>query len=52
MPAREIARTMGITEKEALKLLVEDNLETMEKADDKFKMLEKRSKRKHQRTGT
>ena len=49
---QEIAKTMGITEKETLKQLVEDNLETMEKAEARFKMLEERSKRKHRGTGT
>ena len=44
---KEIAKTMGITEKEALKQLVENDLETMKKAEEKFKMLEERSKRKH-----
>lgn len=48
----EIAKTKGITEKEALKQLVEDNLETMEKAEGKFKRLEKYSKRKHKGTET
>jgi len=43
---------MGITEKEALKQLVENDLETMKKAEEKFKMLEERSKRKHQGTHT
>jgi len=41
----EITKTKGVTEKEALKQLVEDNLETMEKAEEKFKRLEKCSKR-------
>jgi hypothetical protein len=49
---KEIAKTMGITEKEALKQLVENDLETMKKAEEKFKMLEERSKRKHQGTHT
>ena len=44
----EFAKTMGITKKEALKQLVEGNLETMEKAEAKFKALEERSKRKRQ----
>ena len=49
---KEIAKTMGITEKEALRQLVEDNLETLEKAEAKFKKLDERSKRKNQGTGT
>ena len=43
---KEIAKTMGITEKEALRQLVEDNLETLEKAEARFKKLEARSKRR------
>ena len=46
----ETAKTKGITQKEALKQLVEENLETMKKAEDKFKTLEERHKRKHQKT--
>ena len=42
---KEIAKTMGITEKEAMKQLVEGNLETLEKAEAKFMKLEERSKR-------
>jgi len=42
----EFAKTMGITEKEALKQLVEGNLETMEKAEEIFKKLEERSKKR------
>jgi hypothetical protein len=42
---KEIAKTKGVTEKEALKQLVEENLETMKSAEVKFKTLEERSKR-------
>ena len=49
---KEVAKTMGITEKEALKQLIESNLLSMEAAEIKFKMLEKRSNRKRQGTGT
>jgi len=43
----EIAKTKGITEKEALKQLIEYNLETMAKAEQRFKRLEERSEREH-----
>lgn len=49
---KEIAKTMGITEKEALRQLVVDNLETLEKAEAKFKKLDERSKRKQHYTDT
>jgi hypothetical protein len=39
-----------MTEKEALKLLAEKNLETMERAEAKLKTLEERSRRKHKGT--
>jgi integrase len=45
----KIAKTKGITQKEALKQLIEDNLETMTKTEQKFKRLEERSERKHRR---
>jgi len=48
----EIAKTMGITEKEALKQLIEDDLRTMEEAGGKFKRMEERLKRKRQGTDT
>jgi integrase len=41
----EIAKTKGITQKEALKQLVETNLETLEKAEEKFKKLETKIKK-------
>jgi hypothetical protein len=47
----EIAKERGITEKEALKELLEDNLKTMDKAEANFKRLEKRSKKRHKGTG-
>jgi len=40
----EIAKTMGITQKEALAELVKEDLETMENAEKKFKKLEERIK--------
>jgi integrase len=40
----EIAKTMGITPKEALAELVKEDLETMENAEKKFKKLEERIK--------
>jgi len=46
----EIARERGITEKEALKELLEDNLKTMDKAEATFKKLEERSKKRHKGT--
>ena len=45
----EIAKTMGITQKEALAEMVKEDLETMESAEEKFKKLEERIKRKHGR---
>lgn len=44
----EIAKTMGITEKEALKQLFENDVEAMAKAEERFKRIEERSKRKNQ----
>ncbi len=41
----EIAKNKGITQKEALSLLLEDNLETMSNAENVFRKLEKRSRR-------
>jgi hypothetical protein len=41
----EIAKTKGITQKEALEQLVEENLETLEKAEEKFKKLETKTKK-------
>jgi len=43
---------MYVVEKEALKQLIEDGLETMAKAEERFNRLEERSKRKHRGTGT
>jgi len=40
----EIAKTMGITQKEALAELVKEGLETVENAEQKFKKLEERIK--------
>ena len=40
----EIAKTMGITQKEALAELVKEDLETMENAEKKFKKLEEKIK--------
>ena len=40
----EIAKTMGITQKEALAELVKEDLETMENTEKKFKKLEERIK--------
>jgi integrase len=40
----EIAKTKGITQKEALAELIKEDLETMENADKKFKKLEERTK--------
>jgi vacuolar-type H+-ATPase subunit I/STV1 len=48
----EIARVKGITEREALRELVEDDLKTMENAEEKFKKMEERIKGKPQGTGT
>jgi len=48
----EFAKTMGITKKEALKQLVDGNLETMKKAEARFKKLEERSKKKQRQTDT
>jgi integrase len=42
----EIAKTMGITEKEALKQLFANDVKAMAKAEEKFKRIEERSKRK------
>jgi len=50
MGLQEMAQTKGITQKDAIKQVVENNLETMKKAEDKFKTLEERHKRKHQST--
>ena len=41
----EIAGRKGITRKEALEQLVEENLETMKKGEEEFKKLEKRAKK-------
>jgi integrase len=46
----QIAKTMGITETEALRQLVEDDLKTMENAEEKFKKMEERIKGKRQGT--
>jgi site-specific recombinase XerD len=46
----EIAKTMGITEKEALKQLFANDVEAMAKAEEKFKRIEERSKRKRHGT--
>jgi integrase len=48
----EIAKTKGITQKEALRQLVEDDLKTMENAEEKFKRMEERIKGKRKETGT
>jgi integrase len=49
---KEIAKTMGTTEEEALKQLLNNDLEAIVKEEDKFKRLKERSKRKHQKTAT
>jgi hypothetical protein len=41
----EIAKDKGITQKEALNLLLKDNLKTVSNAEDAFRKLEKRSRR-------
>ncbi|HJW97938.1 MAG TPA: tyrosine-type recombinase/integrase [Candidatus Bathyarchaeia archaeon] len=41
----EIAKTTGIDETEALRQLVEDDLKTMENAEERFKKIEQRTKR-------
>jgi integrase len=41
----EIAKNKGITQKEALSLLLEDNLKTMSNAENVFRKLEKRSRK-------
>lgn len=46
----EIAKTMGITEKEALKQLFANDVKAMAKAEEKFKRIEERSKRKRHGT--
>jgi hypothetical protein len=46
----EIAKTMGITEKEALKQLFQNDVKAMAKAEEKFKRIEERSKRKRHGT--
>jgi len=45
----EIAKKMGITQKEALAELVKEDLETMENAEKKFKKLEERIKSQRRR---
>ena len=45
----EIAKTMGITQREALAELVKEDLETMENAEKRFKKLEERIKRGRRR---
>jgi len=45
----EIAKTMGVTQKEALAELVKEDLETMENAEEKFKKLEERIKSQRRR---
>ena len=45
----EVAKTKGITEKEALRQLVEDDLKTMDNAEVKFKKMEERIKGKRVR---
>jgi len=42
----EIAKTEGITRKDAIEKFFKDNLETIEKAEAKFKKLEEHSKRR------
>lgn len=44
----QIAKTMGITEKEALKRLFADDVDAMKKAEDRWKEIETRLKMKHQ----
>ena len=44
----EIAKTKGISEKEALDELMKENLETMKDSEDKIKKLEENMKRKRQ----
>ena len=41
----EIAKTRGITRKEALEQLVKEDLEIMKKGEEDFKKLEKRAKK-------
>ena len=41
----EIAKTRGITRKEALEQLVKEDLEIMKKGEEGFKKLEKRAKK-------
>ena len=43
------AKTMGITQKEALAELVKEDLETMENAEKKFKKLEEKIKSRRRR---
>jgi hypothetical protein len=43
----EIAENKGITQKEALKQLVEDNLKTIRSSKNRFRRVEKRLQRKH-----
>jgi len=45
----EIAKTKGISEKEALDELMKENLETMKDSEDRFKKLEENMKRKRQK---
>ena len=45
----EIAKTKGISEKEALDELMKENLETMKDSEDKLKRLEENMKRKRQK---
>lgn len=47
---KDIAKRMGITEKEALKQLVENNLADLEKAESKFRKLEETSSRKQKKS--
>jgi D-serine dehydratase len=45
----EIAKTMGITESEALKQLVKDDLKMWENGEKRFRKLEERIKRERQK---
>ena len=47
---QEIAKTMGISEKEALKRLFADDVEAMKKAEERWKEIEERLKLKRRRT--
>jgi len=46
---KEIAKTLGITEKEALKRLFADDVEAMEKTEERWKEIEERLKLKQQK---